>query len=43
MARGRTAGLADYEQRYREILGELTKIGFIRFRQRGPRYNYCGR
>jgi hypothetical protein len=43
MARGRTAGLADYEQRYREILGELTKIGFIRSGSVAPRYNYCGK
>jgi len=43
MARGRTAGLADYEQRYREILGELTEIGFIRSGSVASRYNYCGK
>ena len=42
MARGTTAGLGDYEQRYREILGELTEIGFIRSGSVAPRYNYCG-
>jgi hypothetical protein len=43
MARGTTAGLGDYEQRYREILGELTEIGFIRSGSVAPRYNYCGK
>ena len=43
MARGTTASLADYEQRYREILGELTEIGFIRSGSVALRYNYCGK
>lgn len=43
MARGTTASLADYEQRYREILGELTEIGFIRSGSVASRYNYCGK
>ena len=43
MARGTTAGLGDYERRYREILGELTEIGFIRSGSVAPRYNYPGK
>jgi hypothetical protein len=43
MARGTTAGLGDYEHRYREILGELSEIGFIRSGSVAPRYNYCGK
>jgi hypothetical protein len=43
MARSRAARLADYERRYRELVGELTKIGFIRSGSLAPRFNYCGK
>jgi len=43
MARRSTAGLADYERRYRELLSELAEIGFIRSGSVAPRYNYCGK
>ena len=37
------AGLDDYERRYRELLGELAEIGFVRSGSVAPRYNYCGK
>ena len=43
MARTKAATLADYERRYRELLGELAEIGFIRSGSLAPRYNYCGK
>jgi hypothetical protein len=43
MARAETADLAEYERRYRELLGELTEIGFIRSGSVASRYNYCGK
>ena len=43
MARAQTARLADYERRYRELLGELAEIGFIRAGSVALRYNYCGK
>ena len=43
MARAQTIGLEDYERRYRELLGELAEIGFIRSGSVAPRYNYCGK
>jgi hypothetical protein len=43
MAQAKTAGLKDYERRYRELLGELSEIGFIRSGSVAPRYNYCGK
>lgn len=43
MAPSRTARLADYERRYRELAGELTTIGYIRSGSLAPRYNYCGK
>jgi hypothetical protein len=43
-AMGRTKpSLADYERRYRTLLGELAEIGFIRSGSLAPRYNYCGK
>jgi len=42
MARGRTAGLR-LRAALSGILGELTKIGFIRSGSVAPRYNYCGK
>lgn len=35
--------LADYEQRYHQLLAEITKLGFIRSGSVAPRYNYCGK
>ncbi|MDQ6798377.1 MAG: hypothetical protein M3011_10250 [Actinomycetota bacterium] len=43
MPRRKPAGLADYERRYRQLLGELGEIGFIRSGSVAPRYNYCGK
>jgi hypothetical protein len=43
MARSRAARLANYERRYRELVGELAAIGFIRSGSLAPRYNYCGK
>jgi hypothetical protein len=43
MARGKTAGLAEYERRYRELIGEIGEIGFIRSGSVASRYNYCGK
>ena len=41
---GRTKpSVADYERRYRTLLGELAGIGFIRSGSLAPRYNYCGK
>jgi hypothetical protein len=37
------ANLADHERRYRELLGELTQLGYIRSGSLAPRYNYCGK
>jgi hypothetical protein len=43
MARAQVTSLADHERRYRELLGELAEIGFIRSGSVAPRYNYCGK
>jgi hypothetical protein len=43
MARAKTAGLAEYERRYRELIGEIGEIGFIRSGSVASRYNYCGK
>jgi len=43
MARTKATRLADYERRYRELVGELAAIGFIRSGSLAPRYNYCGK
>lgn len=43
MAPSRAARLANYERRYRELLGELAAIGFIRSGSLAARYNYCGK
>lgn len=37
------ASLTDHERRYRQLLGELTEIGYIRSGSLAPRYNYCGK
>ena len=37
------AGLADPAQRYRELLGTITEIGFVRSGSVAARYNYCGK
>lgn len=43
MARAKPVRVDDYERRYRELLTELTQIGFIRSGSLAPRYNYCGK
>jgi hypothetical protein len=43
MARTTAARLAAYERRYRELLDQLTEIGYIRSGSLAPRYNYCGK
>lgn len=43
IARGETAGLAGYKRRYRGLLGELTKIGFISSGSVARRYNHYGK
>jgi len=43
MARTKATRLAGYERRYRQLLGELAEIGFIRSGSLAPRYNYCGK
>jgi hypothetical protein len=43
MARAKADSTADYQQRYQELLGELTQIGFIRSGSLAQRYNYCGK
>jgi hypothetical protein len=43
MSRSKGPTLTDYEQRYRELLGQITEIGFIRSGSVAPRYNFCGK
>ena len=43
MAPSKAAKLANYERRYRELVGQLAAIGFIRSGSLAPRYNYCGK
>jgi len=43
MPRAKRKTLTDYERRYRELLEELTGIGFVRTGSIAPRYNYCGK
>ena len=43
MPSAREPTLADHERRYRELLEELTRIGFIRSGSVAPRFNYCGK
>jgi len=38
-----TTTLADYEQRYRELLGQIAEIGFVRSGSVAERFNYCGK
>jgi len=35
--------IAEYEQRYRELLTQITEIGLIRSGSLALRYNYCGK
>lgn len=39
----KTPTLIEHEQRYRELLAEITEIGFIRSGSVAPRFNYCGK
>lgn len=43
MARTKRPSLADYERRYRELLEEITRLGFIRQGSLASRYNFCGK
>lgn len=43
MARRKEPTLGEYEQRYRQLLGEITHIGFIRTGSVASRFNYCGK
>jgi hypothetical protein len=43
MPRAKTPSLSEYERRYRQLLEEITKIGFIRSGSVAPRFNYCGK
>jgi len=35
--------LATHERRYRQLLEQLSEIGYIRSGSLAPRYNYCGK
>jgi alkanesulfonate monooxygenase SsuD/methylene tetrahydromethanopterin reductase-like flavin-dependent oxidoreductase (luciferase family) len=39
----KTPTLTEHERRYRELLAEITEIGFIRSGSVAPRFNYCGK
>jgi hypothetical protein len=39
----RATTLTEHERRYRELLAEITEIGFIRSGSVAPRFNYCGK
>jgi hypothetical protein len=41
--RPKPVSLADYERQYRQVIGQLTELGFIRSGSLAPRYNYCGK
>lgn len=43
MARAKTPDISEYKRRYRELLKEITEIGFIRTGSVASRYNYCGK
>ena len=44
MARAtRAPTLTEHEQRYRELLAQITELGFIRAGSVAPRFNYCGK
>ncbi|HVB01552.1 MAG TPA: DUF6788 family protein [Acidimicrobiales bacterium] len=43
MARVKRSGLRDYERRYRALLDEIARIGFVRQGSLASRYNYCGK
>lgn len=43
MPRTKAPTLTEYERRYRELLGKVAEIGFIRSGSVAPRYNYCGK
>ena len=44
MARAtKTSTLTGHERRYRELLAQITEIGFIRSGSVAPRLNYCGK
>ena len=44
MARAtKTPRLTEHERRYRELLEQISEIGFIRSGSVAPRFNYCGK
>ncbi|MGO9963617.1 MAG: DUF6788 family protein [Acidimicrobiales bacterium] len=44
MARAaKTSTLTGHKRRYRELLAQITEIGFIRSGSVAPRLNYCGK
>lgn len=43
VARRKAPNLDEYERRYRELLGQVAEIGFIRTGSVAPRFNYCGK
>ncbi len=42
VARNKTADIEERERRYRELLGEIGEIGFVRSGPVAKRFNYCG-
>ncbi len=42
MARTKTPDIEEHERRYRELLGEIGEIGFVRSGSVAKRFNYCG-
>jgi hypothetical protein len=42
VARKRAPSIDEYERRYRELLGEIGEIGFVRSGSVAQRFNYCG-
>jgi hypothetical protein len=42
VAQNKAPSIDDYERRYRELLGEIGEIGFIRSGSVAQRFNYCG-
>lgn len=43
MPRAKAPNLSEHERRYRELLEEITEIGFIRSGSVASRFNYCGK
>lgn len=43
MPRAKGPNLTEHERRYRELLEQITEIGFIRSGSVASRFNYCGK